>query len=416
MKKFLLGNSNNLSTYNPIRSKFIKKKIIYNKEEIKKNNIKPSGIFDENIICEYEKLRESIEKEILKISTDREELNNVSLSDVVMVTKMKQKLELDTKILKNNIDEINKKIEHQQTINNNLREQHNRKIKEENDKLLFKQQIEETKRIEQEKILEKELILQKKKENAIIPLKIFQTWHTSNLPKQMKEAVNKLKKNNPEFEYIFHDDNQCREFIANHFPDMVLYAFDNLVPGSYKADIWRYCILYIYGGIYIDIKFEPVNDFKLFSLVDKEYFVLDRYLDMIKYDFNKIGIYNGLMIMKSKNEILKKALNQIIKNVINKNYGISPIHISGAGLLGSLLHKQTDEYGDVYNKYELKFSKCGNFIIDETSNNLFKIYSGYKDEQKRFQKTLHYDNLWNSKKIYVVKNMNNCVLINALDF
>jgi hypothetical protein len=232
----------------------------------------------------------------------------------------------------------------------------------------------------------------------------------------MRESVNKLKKNNPEFEYIFQDDNQCREFIANHFPDMILYAFDNLVPGSYKADIWRYCILYIYGGIYIDIKFEPVNDFKLFTLVDKEYYVLDRYLDTINYDFNKIGIYNGLMVMKPKNEILKKALNQIIKNVVNKNYGISPIHISGAGLLGSLLHKDTDEYGDVFNNYKLKFSKCGNFIIDEASNNIFKIYTGYKDEQNRFQKTLHYNILWKSKKIYLVKNMNNCVLINAVEF
>jgi len=416
MKKFLIGNSYNSSTYNSIKSKVIKRKVTNNYEEKKQIIVKPSAIFDENIICEYEKLRESIEKEILKISTDLEELKNISISDVVIVTKMKQKLELDVKILKNNIDEINKKIENQKIINNNLREENNRKIKEENDKLLLKQQIEENKKLEQEKILEKELMLQKIKENAIIPLKIFQTWHTSNLPKQMKDAVNKMKKNNPEFEYIFHDDNQCREFIANHFPDMVLYAFDNLVPGSYKADIWRYCILYIYGGIYVDIKFEPVNDFKLLSLIDKEYFVLDRYLDTINYDFNKIGIYNGLMVMRPNNQILKKALNQIIKNVVNKNYGISPIHISGAGLLGSLLHKENEEYGNVYDTYKLKFSKCGNFIIDDTSTNILKIYSGYKDEQKRFQKTLHYDNLWNSKKIYVVKNMNNCVLINAVDF
>ena len=120
--------------------------------------------------------------------------------------------------------------------------------------------------------------------------------------------------------------------------------------------------------------------------------------------------------MKPKNEILKQALNQIIKNAINKNYGISPIHISGSGLLGSLIHKPDDEYGDVFNNYKLKISKCGNFIIDEKSNNIFKIYSGYKEEQKKFQKTLYYDSLWGSKKIYLVKNMNNCVLINATDF
>jgi mannosyltransferase OCH1-like enzyme len=395
----------------PIKNKIIKKKQIYNYEEKK-----IITTFDENIILEYENLKKSIEAELLKISTDMKELNSISISDIDMITKMKQKLELDTKILNNNIIEIDKKIENQKIINNNLREQNERKIKEENEKILLKQQIEENKKKEEQKNSEKELILQELKKKSIIPLKIFQTWHTSNLPKQMRESVNKIKKINPEFEYIFHDDNQCREFIANHFPDMVLYAFDNLIPGSYKADIWRYCVLYIYGGIYIDIKFEPINDFKLINLVDKEYYVLDRYLDTIDYDFNKIGIYNGLMVMKPNNEILKKALSQIIKNVINKNYCISPIHITGAGLLGSLIHKEDEEYGDVYKNYKLKFSKCGNFIIDEESNNILKIYAGYKDEQNRFQKTLHYNNLWNSKKIYLVKNMNNCVLINAVDF
>ena len=35
-----------------------------------------------------------------------------------------------------------------------------------------------------------------------VPLKIFQTWYTKNLPPNMKRAVESIKKHNPEFEHV----------------------------------------------------------------------------------------------------------------------------------------------------------------------------------------------------------------------
>ena len=52
-----------------------------------------------------------------------------------------------------------------------------------------------------------------------------------------------VKKTNPIFEHHLFDDNDCREFIKNNFPEVVLQAYDGLIPGAYKADLWRYCIL-----------------------------------------------------------------------------------------------------------------------------------------------------------------------------
>jgi mannosyltransferase OCH1-like enzyme len=78
----------------------------------------------------------------------------------------------------------------------------------------------------------------------------------------MQECVDKLKKDNPEFEYHFYDDNQCREYIKDNFNKDVLHAFDKLIPGAFKADLWRYCILYKKGGIYLDIKYQCENNFK----------------------------------------------------------------------------------------------------------------------------------------------------------
>ena len=55
--------------------------------------------------------------------------------------------------------------------------------------------------------------------------------------------------------YLFNDD-ECRAFIAREYPSDVLDAYDNLIPTAFKADLWRYCVLYMYGGVYLDIKLQ----------------------------------------------------------------------------------------------------------------------------------------------------------------
>ena len=78
---------------------------------------------------------------------------------------------------------------------------------------------------------------------SIIPLNIFQTWHSLDLPTKMKENVELLKRQNPEFKHYLYDDNMCRQFIKDNFDEEVLYSFDKLKPGAYKADLWRYSVI-----------------------------------------------------------------------------------------------------------------------------------------------------------------------------
>ena len=79
----------------------------------------------------------------------------------------------------------------------------------------------------------------------------------------MRETVESLKENNPEFKHYLFDDNMCRDFIEKNFDESILYTFDKLKPGAYKADLFRYCVLYLNGGVYLDIKYKCINEFKL---------------------------------------------------------------------------------------------------------------------------------------------------------
>ena len=81
--------------------------------------------------------------------------------------------------------------------------------------------------------------------DSVIPLKIFQTWSTKNLPIHMKKNCYTLQKQNPQFEYYLYDDEDCYDFIKTNFGPDVLNAYETLIPGAYKADLWRYCVLYV---------------------------------------------------------------------------------------------------------------------------------------------------------------------------
>ncbi len=73
---------------------------------------------------------------------------------------------------------------------------------------------------------------------SVVPLNIYQTWFTKDLPPKLRQRVELLKFQNPQFNHHLFDDNDCRKFIKTHFKSDVLGAYDTLIPGAYKADLW----------------------------------------------------------------------------------------------------------------------------------------------------------------------------------
>jgi mannosyltransferase OCH1-like enzyme len=225
-----------------------------------------------------------------------------------------------------------------------------------------------------------------------IPANIFQTWHTKMLPPNMFKAIMLIKQMNPGFKYYLFDDNDCREFIKHNFDAKILHAYDNLIPGAYKADLWRYCILYKYGGIYLDIKYIPCNNFKFISFLKKEHWVLD---------VNKVGIYNAVMVCKPGNDILIKAINQIVENVNNKFYGNSWLEPTGPRLLAKYFTNDEKE------KLKVKHVLIGSGPPDTQKYIMFndiialKCYKGYHAERERYSIKQHYAKLWEKRQIYL---------------
>jgi mannosyltransferase OCH1-like enzyme len=225
--------------------------------------------------------------------------------------------------------------------------------------------------------------------NPVVPLVIYQTWHTKTLPRLMHNSIVLLKQNNPRFTHHLFDDTDCREFIKNNFANDVLHAYDSLIPGAYKADLWRYCILYKNGGIYLDIKYRHVNNFKLISITEQEHFVLDA---------DNTGIYNALLVCRQGNEKLLMAIRKIVENVNTKFYGSSCLEPTGPLLLAKFFNSSEKNAFKMHHKFYGHFNN--RFII---FNNyfIFKSYKGYLEEHNRFKKQDHYGKLWGERNIYI---------------
>lgn len=230
----------------------------------------------------------------------------------------------------------------------------------------------------------------KRSYKPVIPLDIYQTWHTKDLPPKMSERVELLKSQNPRFAHHLYDDNDCRQFIKKHFKIDVLNAYDSLIPGAYKADLFRLCILFIKGGIYIDIKLACVNGFKLIDLVENDHFVLDRpqYCD---------GIYNAFMVSRKFNPFLYICIRQIVKNVKNKYYGIDPLSPTGPRLLFDVSKKHK------VNVDMQHLDPQGDYIVYKNTLVISTEYPEYNEERTNAYNSLHtkrYDALWHERKIY----------------
>lgn len=249
--------------------------------------------------------------------------------------------------------------------------------------------------------------------NAAVPTHVYQTWFTKKLAPGMKECFDVLREQNPEFTFHLFDDAECRDFIAQNFDDSVVRAFDALVPGAYKADLWRYCVLFIRGGIYLDCKYVGCYDFKFAKYVDKEYFVLDN---------NDKDIYNAFMVCRPGNPILRECIQKIVEYVAEEYYGENPLYITGPVLLRQIYCKYYS-LDKLVLKHRVKDMQAaavaaaasgekpskegGNFtraIIEDrtTGEQLMGVYPNYRFEQKHFQNKEHYDVFWRARTVYNV--------------
>lgn len=225
-----------------------------------------------------------------------------------------------------------------------------------------------------------------------VPLVLYQSWGTHTLPRGMVNNLHTVLDSNPQFDYYLFSDEECRMYIKDNFPTEVVEAFDSLRPGAYKSDLWRYCILYKKGGVYMDIKCKPL--IPVTQLIEIQPIVLVK--DHINQERLTECVWNGFMIAPPGFPVFLECINDIVKNCRAKDYRRNTLDITGPCCLGRIIKQHANDKFLSYNILALS----GEYIFHNTKPIIQMQYTGYRQEQKMCARSEHYSKMYHERRVF----------------
>lgn len=216
----------------------------------------------------------------------------------------------------------------------------------------------------------------------MIPKRIYQTWKTKELPPGIRQVIKKMMELNPTYTHYLYDDVEMSAFVHQHFPGEIACAYDMLNIGASKADLWRYLILYKFGGVYLDIDAAIVKSLDTLIRPDDTAIITREQFE---------GLFNQwILIFRKGHPLLKEIINQCVKNIENRTTN-NILHLTGSTVITKAINKHLNSLelkGDVwhtpdnilekvFNDDEFHF-RCRFYGID--MNEYAKYHSDYYQE------------------------------------
>ena len=252
------------------------------------------------------------------------------------------------------------------------------------------------------------------------------SWHMlDEVPVQMKEALEITKILNPDYELYYFNDTDVERFMKD-YSEKCYECYKKLVPGAYKADLFRLCILEKYGGCYSDIghlmkvSFNEINSDANIVLVNDANILVGFGIN-INTVFN--GIYNSLICTIKNHTFFQELINRICKNIKDEYYGDSDLDITGPMVTGKVFncyfskicnYKNTDLMKIGFTNYDC--DKCRvrilkhiiyitntktDFITDENDKELIQTkFDDYYNVMYTIKKTPRYGVLWKKREVF----------------
>ena len=156
----------------------------------------------------------------------------------------------------------------------------------------------------------------------MIPKHVWQCFKTKDLNPVLKSHIERLKKMNPEWIFHLYDDEDIRSFIKEYYDKDMLNTFNMITSGAGKADLWRYLVLYQFGGLYLDL------DSEIITPLDQWIKETDRCIlsqegctqppELCPYPGVNRCMVQWALIYEPKHPFMKATIDQVVNNIKNK--------------------------------------------------------------------------------------------------
>lgn len=235
--------------------------------------------------------------------------------------------------------------------------------------------------------------------------------HSGRLPKELPPYAQMCIKSITDFygteEYHLYSGEEIEEIIQSNFDTDVYESYLKLKPYAYKADLARYCLLYLYGGLYVDLNIRFIHPLNINYLNQWNFFA---FRDIIGSSIRNWSVYNGIIFSKPNCKIFKKSIEIIVNNCKNEYYGIQNTEPTGCVVLGQSI---------ILSKEELSCTNgeliCINGTMLDAPKKLLGFFTDYGDfialckpaeascgdmKTMGFPLTNNYVEMWKNKDVY----------------
>lgn len=230
---------------------------------------------------------------------------------------------------------------------------------------------------------------------------------TTSIPQAIKRNIEAARHVYPQAEYTLWRNHQIRKIIKEHFDDDVLYAYDLLKPYSYKADLAKFVILYVFGGLYIDL---GVQIAKEWNIPNNKGVGACRDVPFTSPSWS--AIQTGLLWSLPKRKEFQIAIQYIVENCKSKYYGENPLYPTGPVVLGRAFIAAFVERGQESTADDQYVGSCRSVTPDSAMLNVSYVSKG--GEVIAFRNKLiggdlahlgvsgsnNYNDMWNKRAIY----------------
>ena len=147
-----------------------------------------------------------------------------------------------------------------------------------------------------------------------------------DMPLRISRNLDSFRDCHPKMLHQLYSIDLAREFITKYFDHSVLHAFESLRPLAYKADLFRYCLLYQLGGIYADLSlhfYRPVISHNSHSRIVVFRDVASRAPWILS---------NSLIASHPYMPVFMACIEKIVAHVAKDYYGVTPLCPTGPNL------------------------------------------------------------------------------------
>lgn len=174
-----------------------------------------------------------------------------------------------------------------------------------------------------------------------IPKIIYQTFHSEKLRFVTRQFIRLMRLRNPGYRYEFYDDERVDRFFKEEFDEEIYNLFSRIDIGAVRADVFRYAVLYKYGGVYLDVDGYAIRD------LDKMIRPEDRCI--VTHEGNP-GLYaQYALVCDKEHPFLKRTLDMVIDNLKHNRHPHDGHKMTGptvytAAVNACIAEGITDEY------------------------------------------------------------------------